>query len=351
MLFLIPGLCCYGSSVDSWKDAAGDYLGKVKDYSGYIKFIESGEYRERDYKSRILLLAWLYCRVEDKVNEKRCITRYFQDTKGQVELGFLDSISRIRVHEFMVSWKKNYPSEVSVKLNRNRYPYNEGKVVLRFRVKTTASAELQVFVDGRSAGKVFFLQKGDNSVNVEMPHFKVPEKNINFRFKTDRIEFNRDVPVRRRVVMPDNILVNWKTSEISLAGRSYRKEFRYETEIVQEKYFDKRRFFRKALPHFIVGAGLIGVNRFVIDRRLDNRNISGGNRAFMEGAGGTTMVLGAGLSVKGVVEFIKSFRKKVRKVSRRVVIDDAVEHNRLLKGLITDASSKIFLEYSSEAVQ
>jgi len=134
-------------------------------------------------------------------------------------------------------------------------------------------------------------------------------------------------------------------------GKEFKQETSEETRQETRRYFDKKHFMRKAVPHLAIGIGLYLLDSLVVRHALNRESSGPGTKALMNGIDKTATVCAIGISLKGMIHVFRSLKKEKKEISKTITYPDAVQHNKNLRREIQRAKEHIFVTYRLKEVK
>lgn len=352
LLFLSLAAGAYSSD---WKEGVLEKLNKFTDFKFISEYLEEniGLIPEEERAGAMLLLAYSYQIGKDEINEKKWISKIFQSkrmadiTLASYEFLGKDKIlrqERIKIINYLKKWESEYP-EIKTEFPEKSFRYFGDKDFLKIKVTTNTTIEFEV--DNFNLGLNFkeTLNEGENVVLVPIDIFeKTSERTIlKFLFRSNKITVTKNFLIKKRFEAPENFIFHHKSGYCKIRDKSFKVESKKKVITKVRRYFDKKYFLKNSLINFASGLSMFGINEFVIKTKLDSDSASIGTRNMMYSLKGAVKITAIGLSLKGVINFFRSFKKE-EKLEMQVIKDEsAISYNSFLNRSIKAGKEKIIV--------
>lgn len=336
-----------------WKEGVLEKFNKFTDFKLISEYLEEnmGIVPREERAGAMLLLAYSYHFGKDEINEKKWISRIFQSNKKTgITLASYEFLSgdkilrqeRVKIINYMKKWESEYP-EVEVEFPEKSFRYfgNEDSLKIRITTNTTIEFEVENFNSGLNFKET--LNEGENMVPVPIDIFEKTSEGtlLKLFFRSNKITIIKNILIKKRFEVPENLIFHHKSGYCRIKDKSFRPESKKKVITKVRRYFDKKYFLKKSLVNLAVGLSLYGVNEFVFKKKTESDNSSQGTRSLMYSLGGPVQIVSIGLSLKGVINFFRSFRKE-EKLEMQVIEDEsAIRYNSFLNRSIKAGKEKI----------
>ena len=339
-------------SLGDWKRDIASYFQKAHEYDRIIKYIEKNfkNIPDKEKPVAIIILCYAYNEVEDPVNEEKWIGLYFTTYKSSdLDFNFLYPQDRIKIYEFVNRWNRLYPNIKMIRINKDsrRISYFYAPKIFRLDIQTSAPSGIIIKNNQMETIYKGYLQHGLNTI--ELPLEKKIKRNRKNTFqmilKTGSIEIFKTIHLTASYEFPDPIEFDPVTGKIAIKGKKFQKEKTEEIVFETKRYFDKRFFLKKALLNLGIGSAIFAFNRLFIHNKINRDSLSEKTKALMNGLDKTSTVLSIGISMKGIINVFKSFKKTHERKVKTIIHEDAVSHNHHLREMIQASKKDIFISY------
>ncbi|MEN8153438.1 MAG: hypothetical protein ABFR75_05395 [Acidobacteriota bacterium] len=338
-----------------WKEGVLEKFNKFTDFKLISLYLEEnmGRVPEDERSEAVLLLAYSYHIGKDTINEKKWITQMFRgNTKSGISpdsYKFLrgDKIlsqERIKIINYLKKWESEYP-EVKAEFIEKSFKYYGEKDFLKVMVKTNTTIEFEIenFNAGLNYKKA--LNKGDNIVMVPIDIFEKRSERtlLNLFFRSNRIIVTKNIVVNKKFEYPENLVFSHKSGYCKIKGKSFKQESRKKVITKVRRYFDKKYFLKKSVVNLAAGLSMYGINGFVIKNKLDSESSSQRSRTLMYSLKGAVQIASIGLSLKGVINFFRSFKKEKLLEMKETKDESAINYNSFLSRSIKAGKEKVIV--------
>jgi len=169
--------------------------------------------------------------------------------------------------------------------------------------------------------------------------------------KSGTVECKKRLILEASYHYPEAIKFEPNEGKIAIIGKEFKQEISEEISHKTQRYFDKKSFRKKALPHLAIGAALYLLDVLVVKKTINRESSEPGTRALMNGIDKAAAVLAIGFSLKGLVHVFRSFKKEKKETVKTITDPDAVQHNNALRREIQQAKEDIFVTYRLREVK
>lgn len=351
----LPVSPVHGKNPGNWKEAVAGYFKKAHDYESTAAYLEKRleTIADQEKPAAIILLCFSYKALGNAVGEEKWLARYFKvHETAEPDFRFLNRSDQVKLYEYLGGWKRMYPGIRSVAIHKDceRTRYFMAPERFKLDIHTRAPCGLEVFTTGKLRETLYsgYLEEGKNTVGLAFKKRlkQDNETGLELVLKSGSIRVKHPLTLTAAFQFPAHVTFDPQTGQIVITGEQFKKEKTEETIFETRKYFDKTYFFKKAVPYLAVGAGVLVVDRLAIYPASTRQSASPNSRAFMNGLDKTALVMGAGISLKGVVHLFKSFKKEKKARKRTVVHQDAIQFNNQLKSRIVEAEKDVFVVFN-----
>ena len=350
LFFIFCSLSLRGDG--DWKKDVGHFFKKAHEFHNIAKYLEENlaDVPDREKPAAIIILCYTYKKLENTVNEEKWLNRYFEKYQaGSPDFPFLSRTERVRVFEYIERWHRKYPKLKGLRIaeNSTRLPYFDPPAVFILTMEMNAPAEITITNHRKETIYSGYVNQGTNTIEIPFQSdFQKRAKNrLDTRLKTGSIEIENTVTLVSQCDYPGHMEFNREDGRVSVKGESFKEEQTTEVTVETKRYFDKKYFMKKAVVCIALGSAVYLFNRTVIHNQLNREDASPDSKALMNGINKSANVVTIGLSLKGILHIVKSFKRKEVKKEKTVHHKGAAAHNELLRRLILEARKKIFINY------
>ncbi len=342
-----------------WKEDVRDYFQKALEYENIVKYLESRleNIPNNEKPLAIIILCYAYGELGDVVNEEKWATELFENyDAGDPDFVFLSRSAGVKIYEYFQQWKRRYPGiktiDIDEQSQRIRYFAPPGKFYLD--IEASAPCEITI-LDMDNQGAVIYagyLTRGSNTIGFPfVDHLKKQSESVlEMVLKSGTMERKKRFILSTAYHYPEEVKFDPLSGEIAIIGKEFKQESSREVSHETQRYFDKKNFKKKAVPHLAVGVAIYLVDVLVVKKTLNRGSSEPRAKALMNGIDKTATVLAVGFSLKGLVHIFRSF-KKVKKETVKTILDpEAILFNILLKKEIQGVKENIFVTYRLSVV-
>ncbi len=355
LLLLI--FCCTWPLTADWKGDVEKYLKKAHQYDRVAAYLEAhmAEIPEGEKPSAVILLSYAYKETGDTVNEEKWISQYFSkyysgNPEDIPQLSFPDRKETVKCFQYIENWQRKYPRVIAIVINRRsqKIPYFKPPEKFYIDIQTAAPSGITVTGPENTLLYAGYLHAGHNAVPIPFSQklTRRTSTNLLLVLKSGSIEITRPITLKTGYSYPQHVAFEPISGAVAIKGEQFKKEHSEETKRTTIKYFDKKRFVKKALPEIGAGILLYSVNQLVTNRKLNSETITPKQKALWNGVDKTSTVFAVGISFKGIIDIIKCFKKEEKITQTRIPRPEAVRYNQGLKQRIREARPLIFCTYA-----
>lgn len=347
LLFLLP-------LMGDWKEDVRDYFQKAHEYENIVKYLESQliniPFNEKPLA--IIILCYAYGELGDIVNEEKWATELFENyDAGDPDFVFLSRSVGVKIYEYFQQWKRRYPGIKTINIDeqsqRIRYFAPPGKFYLD--IEAGAPCEITI-LDMDNQGAVIYagyLTRGSNTIGFPfVDHLKKQSESVlDMVLKSGTMERKKRFILSAAYHYPEEVKFEPLSGEIAIIGNEFKQESSREVSLVTRRYFDKKSFKKKAVPHLAMGVAIYLLDVLVVKKTLDKSSTEPRAKALMNGIDKTATVLAVGISLKGLVHIFRSFKKEKKETVKIILDPEAILYNILLEKEIQRVKENIFVTY------
>ena len=352
LLFLLP-------LKGDWKKDVREYFDKAHEYENIAKYLETclEDIPNNEKPLAIIILCYACGEMRDVVNEEKWATELFENyDAGDPDFVFLSRSAGVKIYEYFQQWKRRYPGIKTIHIDeqsqRIRYFDPPGK----FYLDIDAGAPCEVTIlDIDNQGAVIYagyLTRGANTIGFPfVDHLKRHNETLlEMVLKSGTIERKKRFILSAAYRYPVTIKFEPLSGEIAIIGKEFMRESSEEISHETQRYFDKKSFKKRAVPHLAIGVALYLLDVLVVKKTLNRQSSEPGTKALMNGIDKSATVLAVGISLKGLVHVFRSFKKEKKETIKTITDPGAVQHNNALRGEIQKAKEHIFVTYGLREV-
>lgn len=336
----------------NWQEEIKKYFKKAHEYDKLAKYLETNMQSIPDAEKplAVIILGYTYKELGDRVNEKKWISRFFENYKIEdADIKFLNPKENVKIFEYQTRWLRKYPKLKAITVNHKsgRIQYFNSPAEFFIDIDMQAAAEIVVRDNKMAVISSQYLRKGINTIALPFSdNFKkIKENRLFLLLKTDVIEINKTITLSAGYEYPGNVEFDSAQGSIAIKGKAFKKEKSESVAYETRKYFDKKFFYKKSLLHMGLGGALMVVNGLFIRPMAERENQTARQRALWDGTNKITTVLTIGISLKGILNVFKSFKKEKKRTVQTNIIPGAAAFNRELRRQIETAKTGVFITY------
>lgn len=337
-----------------WKEDIRDYFQKAHEYENIVKYLESRlkNIPEKEKPLAIIILCYAYGEMGDVVNEEKWAAELFENyDPGDPDFVFLSRSEGVKIYEYLQQWKRRYPSIKTISTNKQsqkiRYFAPPGKFYLD--IEASAPCEVTILDIDNSRAVIYagYLTRGSNTIGFPFAQQLKRHKEtlLEMVLKSGTVERKKRLVLEAAYHYPEAIKFEPKEGKINIMGKEFKQETFEEISHKTQRYFDKKSFKKKAVPHLAIGVALYLLDVLVVKKTINRKSSEPRTRALMNGIDKAATVLAIGISLKGLVHVFRSFKKEKKETVKTVTDADAVQHNNALRREIQKAKENIFVTY------
>ncbi|MGD2092935.1 MAG: hypothetical protein PVH61_42625 [Candidatus Aminicenantes bacterium] len=337
-----------------WKGDVRDYFQKAHEYENMVKYLETQlENIPKNEKAlAIIILCYAYGEMGDVVNEEKWATELFENYEpGDPEFVFLSRSEGVKIYEYLQQWKRRYPGIKTININeqsqRIRYFGAPEKFYLDIEARAPCEVTIVDIDHQRAVLYAGYLTRGSNTIGFSFAHHLESQKEtlLEMVLKSGTIERKKRLVLEAAYHYPEAIKFEPKEGKIAIMGKEFKQESSEEISHETQRYFDKKSFKKKAVPHLAIGVALYLLDLLVVKKTLNRESSEPETKALMNGIDKAATVLALGISLKGLVQVFRSFKKEKKETVKTINDPEAVQHNNALRREIQEAKENIFVTY------
>ncbi|MCP4151152.1 MAG: hypothetical protein GY757_25635 [bacterium] len=352
ILFILFSLLWSFPLNGDWKKEITGYYHKAREYEGIINYLEShlDSIPALEKGTAVIILCFSCKELGDSVGEAAWMARYFDKFETpEADFDFLGRKASITLYEYIESWNRRYPGLSYFHLHK------DSRNLLYFKPPDSLTLVLQsrapCVIEISSHNELLFsgyLKRGPNSIALPWNDSLAKQKYtpLQVLLKTGAVRLRKRLLLNASYLYPDDIAFEPIEGKIAIKGLSFKKEKSEKTITVSKRFFDKKYFKRKALPHLAVGVGLFALDRLAVHKAAGNPDNSPGSRAFMNGLDKSAAVMSLGLSLKGVYHIFRSFKKEKKTFVKSESLPENEAFNSALRLRLNHAKDHIRVHFT-----
>ncbi|MGB8952100.1 MAG: hypothetical protein WCC06_05470 [Candidatus Aminicenantales bacterium] len=197
---------CLPALASQWKTEIGNYLEK-RDYQGAVGYL-AGQFEnieKADKADVCVLLAYMYSRLENRIEEIRWIVEYFESYEGK-DSGFLflGLSAQAALTEYTASWKSQYPlltDMAFISSDADSFFYPKGILPIGLEITTEAYYKLST---PESVIKGGLFKAGFNLLTLEIDDLLQKSKTHTFflEVKAGDLVITKEISIDAEVSSP-----------------------------------------------------------------------------------------------------------------------------------------------------
>ncbi len=351
-LFIIHPLILHASD---WKTGIGPFMKKARQYDKIVQYIEDAMpgIPEHEKPQAVILLSYAYKELSDTVNEEKWISDYFENhDDGDPDLSFLNRKEMVKVFQYIGEWRRRYPRIQRIGVNRNSRQIAYFSPPDKFYIDIEVAAPAGITITGSQNQALYtgYLHTGKNTVDIPLQQIppSICQHALRMVLKSGSIEIKQNLLLHAKYQYPLHVVFEPVEGKLAIKGNNFKKETSEKLISTTRKYFDKKYFFKKALPNIGIGCAVLVLNSLTAHKKAGNDTVDPGGKAVWNGIDKTATVMSIGISLKGIIATIKSFKKE-KKISTQVISHpEATAYNRELANEINQAKAHVFISYKLE---
>jgi hypothetical protein len=353
LLFLLP-------LKGDWKEDVRDYFQKAHEYENIVKYLETRlkNIPNKEKPLAIIILCYAYGEMGDVVNEEKWAVELFENyDPGDPDFVFLSRSQGVKIYEYLQQWKRRYPGIKTMSINKQsqriRYFNPPGKFYLD--IGASAPCEITIINIDNQRAVIYagYLTRGSNTIGFPFAdHLKRHNETwLEMVLKSGTIERRKRFIMSVAYHYPKTVKFEPREGKIAIIGKQFKQETSEEISHETRRYFDKKSFKKKAVPHMAIGVALYLLDALVVKKTLNRESSEPGTKALMNGIDKAATILAIGISLKGLVHVARSFKKEKKETVITITDPDAVQHNNALRREIQKAKEHIFVTYRLREVK
>lgn len=350
ILCMVLILMFHSVSYSDWKREIVGYWDNYEDFGNMISYLENNidGISPKEKSIALAILAFAYKNENNSAGEIKNIKELFQSFNfNSISPEFLSLSGRVKVFDFIERWKKIFPKikNINIPENMSKLNFFSPPEFFYLNIESQASSEMKIIDPlGRELFSVF-LKKGINLVKIPINIVELDKNITDIRLKTicGLISIVKNFKMEKMYIFPSGMKFNPRTGSLVFSDRDLKKERKKHVEVVANRYFDKKYLLRKSLLPIGVGVVLFGISRFIAKPKIESGS-SPGSSQFFWSFEKTSETFALGLSIKGIWNFFRSFKKK--KISRLVIEndEDSIRYNNFLKKILKKKRDSVFVK-------
>lgn len=353
LLFLLP-------LKGDWKEDVRDYFQKAHEYENIIKYLETQleNIPNNEKPLSIIILCYAYGETGDVVNEEKWATELFENyDPGDPNFIFLSKSEGVKIYEYFQQWKRRYPVIKIISINQQSQRIRYFTPPEKFYLDIEASAPCEVTIldidNQRAVIYAGYLTRGSNTIGFSFAdHLKRHNETLlEMVLKSAAIERRKRIILSVAYHYPEVIKFDPLSGKIAIIGKEFKQESSQKISHERQRYFDKKRLKKRAVPHLAIGVALYLLDVLVVKKTLNRQSSEPGTKALMNGIDKAAIVLAIGISLKGLVHVARSFKREKKETIKTIINPGAVQHNNALRREIRRAKDHIFVTYRLKEVK
>lgn len=353
LLFLLP-------LKGDWKKDVREYFDKAHEYENIVKYLETNleDIPNKEKPLAIIILCYAYGEMGDVVNEEKWAAELFENhDPGDPDFVFLSRSEGVKIYEYLQQWKRRYPGIKTININEQSQRMGYFDPPEKFYLDIEASAPCEVTIldidNQRAVIYAGYLTRGGNTIGFPfVDHLKRHKETLlEMVLKSGTIERKKRFILSVDYHYPETIKFDPLSGKIAIIGKEFKQESSQEIILETQRYFDKKSFKKRAVPHLAIGVAIYLLDVLVVKKTLNRESSEPGTKALMNGIDKAAIVLAIGISLKGLVHIFRSFKREKKETIKTITDPDAVRHNNALRSEIQKAKEHIFVTYRLREVK
>lgn len=337
-----------------WEKDVREYFDKAHEYENIVKYLETHleDIPNNEKPLAIIILCYAYGEMGDVVNEEKWATELFENyNPGDPDFAFLSRSQGVKIYEYLQQWKRRYPGIKTISINKQsqRIGYFNAPGKFYLDIKASAPCEVTILNIDNQRAVIYagYLTRGDNTIGFPFVDHLKRHKEILLEMvlKSGTIERRKRFILSVDYHYPETIKFEPLSGKIAIIGKEFKQESSRETSHETQRYFDKKSFKKRAVPHLAIGVGLYLLDVLVVKKTLNRQSSEPGTKALMNGIDKAAIVLAIGISLKGLIHIARSFKKEKKETVKTIIDPGAVQHNNALRREIQRVKDHIFVTY------
>jgi hypothetical protein len=263
----------------------------------------------------------------------------------------------VKIYEYLQQWKRRYPGIKTFSINKQSqrvgYFTPPGKFYLD--IGANAPCEITIINIDNQRAMIYsgYLTQGPNTIGFPFAdHLKRHnETRLEMVLKSGTIERKKRLVLEAAYHYPETVKFEPREGKIAIVGKKFKEETSEEISHETRRFFDKKSFKKKAVPHLVIGVALYLLDVLVVKKTLNRESSEPGTKALMNGIDKAATVLAIGISLKGLIHVFRSFKKEKKETIKTITYPDAVQYNKDLRREIQKAKENIFVTYRLREVK
>lgn len=357
--WLVIGLAMALVGQVNWQEMVADFFKKAHDFESTVRYLETQlpGIPVTQQPAAVLILCYSYKELGNSVGEEKWLIRYFKDYElAEPGLSFLDRNDQVKIWEYLGGWKRVFPGMKNVTMNQGsrKIPYFRPPTHISLDIETRAPCAVEVVTTDIKRETLYsgYLEGGTNTIGLRLVDRLKQNTGtpLEIILKSGSMILKYQLVLTASFQFPGLVTFDPQTGEIVIKGEMFQNESSEEVKVKTRKYFDKGTFFKKAVPFLAVGSGVLLLDRLVVHPGVNRETASSHTRAFMNGLDQTSLVMGAGISLKGLIYLFRSFKTKKETRTQTIYHPEAVRYNEELRRRILDAEKGIYVLFDLNKV-
>lgn len=347
LLFLLP-------LKGDWKKDVREYFDKAHEYENIVKYLETHleDISNNEKPLAIIILCYAYGEMGDVVNEEKWAAELFENhDPGDPDFVFLSRSEGIKIYEYLQQWKRRYPGIKTININEQsqRIGYFDPPEKFYLDMEASAPCEVTIFNVDNQRAVIYagYLTRGGNAIGFPFVDHLKRHKEILLEMvlKSGTIERKKRFILSAAYHYPEIIKFEPREGKIVIIGKEFKQETSREISHEAQRYFDKKSFKKRAVPHLAIGVALYLLDALVVKKTLNRQSSEPGTKALMNGIDKASIVLAIGISLKGLVHIVRCFKKEKKETIKTITDAGAVQHNNALRREIQKAKKHVYVTY------
>jgi hypothetical protein len=353
LLFLLP-------LKGDWKKNIKEFFHKAHEYENIVQYLETHleDIPNSEKPQAIIILCYAYSEMGDSVDEEKWVAELFENYPvDDPDFMFLSRKEQVEIYEYLQQWKRRYPGIKEITIHKQSQRIRYFSPPEKFYMNIIASAPCEITIINidyqREILHSGYLTQGPNVIGFPFTHQlkKQKETLLEMVLKSGSIERKKSMILAAAYHYPRTIKFDPREGKIAFMGKEFKQETAEEIRHETRRYFDKKHFMKKAVPHLAIGVGLYLLDCLLVRHALNRESSGPRTKALMNGIDKTATVFAIGISLKGLIHLFRSLKKEKKEISKTITYPDAVQYNKGLRKEIQKAKEHIFVTYRLKEVK
>jgi hypothetical protein len=353
LLFLLP-------LKGDWKKDIKEFFHKAHEYENIVQYLETHlkNIPNHEKPEAIIILCYAYKEMGDIVDEEKWVAELFENYPVEdPDFLFLSRKEQVDLYEYLQQWKRRYPGikKISIHKQSQRIRYFTPPEKFYMDILANAPCEITIINIDNQREILYsgYLTQGSNTIDFPFTHQlkRQNETLLEVVLKSGSIERKKSMVLAAAYQYPESIKFDPWEGKIAIMGKEFKQETSEEVRKKTRRYFDKKHFKKKAVPHLAVGVGLFLLDYLLVRKTLNRESSAPGTKAMMNGIDKAATVFAIGISLKGLIHVFRSLKKEKKETIKTITYPDAVQYNNGLRKEIQKAKENIFVTYRLKEVK